>query len=192
MKGFYDEAYFERIKERLDWHAEAGVYVLLDMHQDLFLDNGIPEWAQRTDGWIKIKFNSWPLNALSPDAMRAIDNFYNPTGPHADVQEHFILAWKEVVRRFKDHPAVVGYDLLNEPSNGTANLFTFEREKLGALYSKVIAAIREIDNDSWIFVAPQSATTNSGLPSFMGPIADTREHEPRIGYAPHYYQVSGG
>lgn len=192
MKGFYDEAYFERVEERLDWYADAGIHVLLDMHQDLFLDNGIPKWAQRTDGWIKIKFRSWSLNALSPDALRAIDNFYNPTGRHADVQEHFVLAWQEVVRRFKDHPAVIGYDLLNEPSNGTANIFTFERKKLGALYSRVIAAIREIDNDTWIFVAPQSATTNSGLPSFMGPIRDTREGESRIGYAPHYYQISGG
>ena len=48
-KGVLDEAYLDRIAERLDWYQEAGIKVVLDMHQDLysikFGGDGAPLWA---------------------------------------------------------------------------------------------------------------------------------------------------
>ncbi|HSN81459.1 MAG TPA: hypothetical protein VLS88_02680, partial [Polyangiales bacterium] len=52
--GVYDQDYLTRWEDRLDWYAEAGVWVVLDMHQDVysqvFCCDGAPEWAVRTDG----------------------------------------------------------------------------------------------------------------------------------------------
>jgi endoglycosylceramidase len=54
-KGVFDEAYLDRIQERLDWCQEAGLSVVLDMHQDLysihFGGDGAPLWAIEDNGW---------------------------------------------------------------------------------------------------------------------------------------------
>ena len=34
--GEYDAAYFDKTEERLDWFADHGVHVILDMHQDVY------------------------------------------------------------------------------------------------------------------------------------------------------------
>ena len=51
--GEYDGAYFDKTEERLDWFADNGVYVILDMHQDVyaarFCCDGAPEWAIEDD-----------------------------------------------------------------------------------------------------------------------------------------------
>jgi endoglycosylceramidase len=39
--GVYDEEYFARVQERLDWHRNAGIHVVLDMHQDVYSFGGI-------------------------------------------------------------------------------------------------------------------------------------------------------
>ncbi len=59
--GVYDDVYLDEVAERLDWFAEAGIHVVLDMHQDLWgpslnscfpgeIYNGAPAWATITDG----------------------------------------------------------------------------------------------------------------------------------------------
>ena len=54
VPGQYDGAYLDRVEQRLDWFHEAGILVLLDMHQDVyarrFCCDGAPEWAIRDDG----------------------------------------------------------------------------------------------------------------------------------------------
>ena len=51
--------------------------------------------------------------------MAAFDNFFDYEGEYPYLQDHFADAWAAVVTRFKDHPAVIGYDILNEPSPGS-------------------------------------------------------------------------
>ena len=46
--GRYDDAYLDGVSQRIEWAANHGLYVFLDMHQDLFsalYSDGAPEWA---------------------------------------------------------------------------------------------------------------------------------------------------
>ncbi|HEY6162487.1 MAG TPA: cellulase family glycosylhydrolase [Bacteroidia bacterium] len=54
-----------------------------------------------------------------------------------------IELWKDIADRYKNNPAVGGYDLLNEPIPG-------KKEDLVDLYGRIIAAIREVDQNHMI------------------------------------------
>lgn len=189
--GVYDESYLDRLGERLDWYADAGVFVVLDMHQDVysafFCCDGAPEWAVRTDGIPFEPRDVWWANYLEPAVQRAFDNFWDYEGRHADLQEAYIGAWLQVIQRFHDHPAVLGYDLMNEPAEGSANTSDFERDTLPEFYDRFIARIREVDSESWIFYEPTAFIVNPGGPSDLGAVTDARDGEARLVYAPHLY-----
>jgi hypothetical protein len=51
---------------------------------------------------------------------------------------------------FADNPAVIGYDLLNEP-------FGDEVKEIGPLYEDVAARIRKHDQKAILFIEPQVA-----------------------------------
>lgn len=185
MRGVFDEDYLARVEERLDWCAAAGLSVILDMHQDgwgkAFADgDGFPAWATITDGLPFEPQDPEFLNYIQPAVMRAFDNFWNNRD---GIQDAFRDAWVTLALRFKDHPAVLGYELLNEPFGGTKNLGKFEGVRLAPFYELTIAAIRGVDAESWIFLEPASLGVNFGLASKLPPIAGER-----IAYMPHFYQ----
>jgi endoglycosylceramidase len=46
--GVYNDSMFQCLDERISWARENGLYVILDMHQDLYsvqFSDGAPEWA---------------------------------------------------------------------------------------------------------------------------------------------------
>ncbi|MDP8225072.1 MAG: cellulase family glycosylhydrolase [Candidatus Lernaella stagnicola] len=202
--GVYDEDYLDEVEIRLDWAHEAGLKVVLDMHQDLWGpfvgsrqgegSDGAPEWATITDGWPHIPFDEifggWAFNYLSPAINRAFDNFW-AYDRHPELQDHFAAMWAHVAERFGDHPAVIGYDPLNESWQGT-NMFRYQ-EFDQTLYSdfneRVINAIREVDADNWIFYEPCAFATNQGLPNHLRALSDPRPGEPRLAYFPHLYSA---
>jgi len=125
--GQYDDAYLDRVAERLDWCRAAGLKVILDMHQDLYArkyaGDGAPEWACLDDGLAhEAPPGAWFWGYLSPAVMRAFDNFWaNKPGPGGvGIQDRFIAMWQHVARRFRDDTNIVGYDILNEPAYGQA------------------------------------------------------------------------
>lgn len=185
--GVYDEAYLDAVAERVRWFAEAGVYVVLDMHQDIYGSavggNGAPAWATRTDGIPELPIGgSWMLQYLQPRVNRAFDHFWFD----ADLRQHYVDAWKHVVSRFADTPNVLGYDLMNEPWAGTRHE-GFEKDQLATMYRDVVAGIRGVDTEKWIWLEPRSIGVNQGLPSDLPKIDDTRDGEDRIVYYPHLY-----
>jgi endoglycosylceramidase len=190
--GAYDDAYLDRLGERLDWYADAGVLAVLDMHQDVystvFCCDGAPAWAVRTDGIPFEPRDVWWANYLEPAVERAFDNFWDYEGAHADVQEAYISAWLHVIERFRDHPAVLGYDLMNEPDSGSKGASEFERTMLPEFYDRFIARIRDVDPDAWIFYEPTAFIVNPGGPSDLASVHDTRAGDPRLVYAPHLYE----
>ncbi|MCP4132208.1 MAG: glycoside hydrolase family 5 protein [bacterium] len=191
-KGVFDEAYLDRVAERIEWYADAGMYVMLDMHQDLYALNfggdGAPEWAQMTDGLPAEPQSPWWLTYLQPGVTRAFDNFWN-YNKHPDLQDHYAMAWKKVAERFKDYPNVIGYDLMNEPYGGSWLWPVFEAFQLKPFYERVIASIRSVDEDRWIFYEPQAFGVNFGIDSTLGTPDDPRDGENRLVYAPHFYPV---
>ncbi|GAA2014396.1 hypothetical protein GCM10009799_48370 [Nocardiopsis rhodophaea] len=196
--GQYDEKYLDAVAERVSWYAERDYHVLLDMHQDLWgqgiteagrVGNGAPEWATHTDGLTVEEQEQWELVYLEPGTMRSFDHFWNTTGEHSELMSHYVRAWRHVADRFSGEPAVIGYDLMNEPWGGTLQGPEFERGPLAELYRRSITAIRTVDNDSWIFVEPQAVGVNWGLPSALPHLDDPREGKARIVYAPHIYPL---
>ncbi|MED2665969.1 cellulase family glycosylhydrolase, partial [Bacillus thuringiensis] len=84
-------------------------------------------------------------------------------------QEQASQFWKDLALELKDHPAVVGYNIINEPHPETAknnrynDFWTEDYEKwyskvkgttadLNRLYQKVINSIREVDQETPIIL----------------------------------------
>jgi len=136
--GLYDDEYLAAVRERLDWAHEAGLWVILDMHQDVYGEkynhDGAPTWAT-VDGDLAYQPDSslgWAAGYFQPAVMMAFENFWNDApGPDGvGIQEHLVRAWRHAAEKLGDHPAVIGYDLLNEPFYG--NLLGYP-EALAAL-----------------------------------------------------------
>lgn len=195
-RGVYDETYLDKVEKRVNWYTSRGMYVMLDMHQDLysivFGGDGAPEWALETDGHpIETEIGGpWWLANLNPAVIACWTNFWSYS-EHTYLQDHYIAMWQKVVERFKDNPYILGYDLMNEPWGGDlVKAFVsgdFERKQLTAFYKRLIPAIRAVDNDAYIFFEPAPAPVTFGAPSSLKPIADTRVGQSRIVYAPHCY-----
>jgi endoglycosylceramidase len=124
--GRYDDAYLDRVAERLQWCREAGLKVVLDMHQDLYArkygGDGAPEWACLDDGLTHNPGSGgWFMGYLSPAVMRCFDNFYanKPAADGVGILDRFVAMWQHVAARFRDDTNVVGYNLLNEPAYGS-------------------------------------------------------------------------
>lgn len=185
--GVYDEAYLDAVSQRVKWLADAGVYVVLDMHQDIYGPavggNGAPPWATRTDGIPELPIpGPWILQYLQPRVNRAFDHFwFDP-----DIRQHYVAAWAHVAARFAGTPNILGYDLMNEPWAGTQQQW-FEQGHLAQMYRDVIGGIREVDSDNWIWLEPRSFGANQGFPSDLPKIDDPREGDDRIVYFPHLY-----
>lgn len=205
--GVADDDYLDAVAERLDWFEAAGIHVVLDMHQDVysrvFCCDGAPEWAIIHDGEPFQRQPLWWANYAEPRVMAAFDNFFDFAQlhevPKGHVQSHFVDVWATVAQRFRDHPAVLGYDIWNEPFPGSAfdlandpsgPMPAFVRDKLQPFYERVIAAIRAVDPDGWIFYEPTYGGPAAGQPAFLEPMQDPRAGGSRLAYFPHLYSVT--
>ena len=144
--GRYDDAYLSGVDKRIAWAKQNGIYVLLDMHQDLysakFGADGAPLWATLDDGKPHVsKGGVWSNAYLTSRAVQtAFDNFWaNKEGPDGvGIQDRFALAWQHVAKRYADEPAVLGYDVLNEPFIGSEAVQA--QRLMTAKFAQLIAA----------------------------------------------------
>ncbi len=195
----YDYEYLDAVAERVAWYEARGYVVMLDMHQDLWgvvverggdpIGNGAPAWATEMDGLRVSEQEMWELYYLEPGVIRAFDHFWNTTGKHPELAEHYVKTWQIVAKYFADNDAVVAYDLMNEPYGGTIQGPAFEAGPLTNLYQRATNAIREVDQNTWVCVEPQAVGYNWGTPSGLGKINDPRDGEQRIAYCPHLYPL---
>jgi endoglycosylceramidase len=180
--GQIDEAYLDHVEQAIGWAAANGLYVLLDMHQDLysgiFGGDGAPAWAA-VDDLVEPNelLSPWFLTYFTTEVRASFDRFWTD----ADLQAHYAAAWKAVSLRAKSHGNVVGYDLMNEPFPGNEWPWSFESGKLAQCYAKVAAAIREADAGAIVFVEPAAVTANQGIPTTLQPPPGP------VVYAPHFY-----
>jgi endoglycosylceramidase len=207
--GEVDAAYLDALAAPVDLLHAEGIYVLLDMHQDVrarcFCCDGAPEWAIRDEGEPFTPQAQWFLNDFLPAVKRSFDLFRaGDRGAHPDLQVHFAAAWQAVARRFRGHPGVIGYDQFNEPSPGSKTDVgerlgrpntdgpspAFDREDLFPLYQRVIDAIRVEDADRWLFVEPRYGAPGNGLPSDHEALHDPRPGDARLVYAPSLYSLA--
>jgi len=121
--GKYDAAYVERIGKVLDIAQKAGIHVMLDMHQDAFSkeigEDGAPLWAivpppeKRNPGG---HLTDLLAMRLDKQTQKAFASFWkNHPIEGKGLQDRFLDAMLNVVTRYKDHPALVGMEIFNEP-----------------------------------------------------------------------------
>ena len=197
-KDVYDETYLDRVQERINWYTSRGMYVMIDMHQDLysikFGGDGAPEWAIQANGYpvntANPYGNLWFLKSLDPAVGAAFQNFWKYT-TYKELQDHYIKAWQKVADRFKSNPYVMGYDMMNEPYAGDLGLSisgNFEKIQLKQFYDRLIPSIRAIDNQKYLIFEPTSLGNNQGLPCNLLKINDPRSIQ-RLAFAPHCYPL---
>jgi endoglycosylceramidase len=86
-----------------------------------------------------------------------------------------------VAERLQSAPAVIGFDVLNEPMWGSYSIHAFERELLAPLYSGVVKEVRRHAPD-WVAFLEPGASRNLGIGTGLRgfDFAD-------VVYAPHSY-----
>jgi len=125
LPGEYDEEYVEKIRNWVRLAYRFGLYVFLDMHQDLYsaaFSDGAPEWATLTDGHAYAPTALWSDAYLFDRAVQtAFDHFWrnSPAPDGVGLQDHYAKAWRFLASRLCSEPNLIGYDLMNEPFIGS-------------------------------------------------------------------------
>lgn len=144
--GKYNEEYLDKVGKIADLCEKYNIYFYLDMHQDLYsgaketAGDGAPPWACLTGG---AKFQKprfvWAEGYFWGKAVhRAFDAFWNNEKINGiPLQTYYQNMWKHVAERFGNHPALFGYDVMNEPFPGSDGGKVF-RKLIGSAAKTVI------------------------------------------------------
>jgi endoglycosylceramidase len=184
-EGQYDEAYLDAVAQRIEWAEEADLYVVVDMHEDVYGEgfasgggDGAPAWT--CDSYAGFTPTTpWAIEALEPQVTACVDQFWHST----ELQAHYAEAWRRVAERLSGFDHVVGFDVMNEPFWGTAPILTFEPTLLEPFYEMVVPIVRTAAPGWVAFIEPSSSrnlggTTHLVPPSFANYV-----------YAPHSYDT---
>lgn len=141
---------FRLLDQVIQWAGPRGIYVILDMH-------GAPG-SQSGEGHTGVagrnEFFKNPANIAQAEAI-----------------------WTQIARRYRDNPAVAGYDLVNEPT-GTPNSDT-----LYVVQDRLYRAVRAQDPTHLIFI--EDGYTGLQWMPFPAPCGWTN-----VVYSTHYYQFN--
>lgn len=116
---YADPANVKYLDRVVEWARRYGVYVILDLH-------AVPGW--QNPGW-------------HCDNPYGISLFWR----EAFYQDRAIALWQVLADRYRDEPAIAGYDLLNEPYAPSNKLVL-------SFFERLIPAIREVDSRHLLFV----------------------------------------
>lgn len=179
--GAIDPAYIERIAKAVAAYKKAGIHVLIDFHQDEYAAlvgvRGMPDWAVFSDGNRRLPAVDFPMGYFKdPAVQRSFDNFWanhSAPGTGKGVQDLYVEALAAVARRFRNEPAVLGIDVMNEPATGSrcaepdpavANCPELEQQLLRPFYEKASRAIAEAAPAMIVFVEPFMLQGALGIP----------------------------
>ena len=151
--GEYNEDYLKSIDSIFSLAEQYGVYILLDMHQDLYSGNdgksvgdGAPSWAVITDGAKpRMPIFVWADGYfLGKWVQKSFDHFWNNDKVNGiGLQDRYCELWKMLAKRYKDSPALFGFDLMNEPFPGSDSKRMFARLVTGV--SKTVLLNKKIN-----------------------------------------------
>ena len=92
-------------------------------------------------------------------------------------QQRFADLWKAIAMRYKNNSALGGYDLINEPIQD-------KKDQLVNMYEKIIAAIREVDQNHMVFIEGGNFAKDFTLFS--------KVLDPNMAFSFHFYNWFGG
>lgn len=177
--GAHDGAYLAAVRAEVDAIAARGMQVFLDMHQDVFGRgfgfDGAPRWACAEERYASFRpMEPWFLNYLSPEVTACFDDLWTTPA----LWDAYRDAWARAAGAVADVPAVIGWDLMNEPAGGTQ--VDFERRVLLPFYERVAAGIEAVAPGRLFFLEPE-LVFNLGVPTRLRALGERRV------FAPHYY-----
>ena len=135
------------LDQAIAWAGQNGLYVILDMHG---APGGQSDQGHTGQADVNAFFKD-PANIAQAEAV-----------------------WTQLARRYKDAPAVAGYDLINEPT-GTPNSDT-----LYVVEDRLYHAVRAADTKHLIFI--EDGYTGIQWMPFPAPCGWTN-----VAYSVHYY-----
>ncbi|EGD73572.1 hypothetical protein PTSG_12288 [Salpingoeca rosetta] len=144
-KGKYNQTYLQHLQNITAMCEEQGIWVLLDMHQDVwserFCGEGVPYWAadpgpdakgfpapldkpynvNSTTGLPSAQDcgkHDWPDYYFASAVGAAVQRMYDNQDGLLDA---FCSFWALVASTFKSYTNILGYELINEPWAGDVN-----------------------------------------------------------------------
>lgn len=189
--GHIDDAYLEQIRAVLDAAQPYGIGVVLDLHQDRYASflypdgeaDGFPKWAAKSWG---LPLRPKLLGETNLAVQAAFTSFWlNAPVGSAPLWTHYRRGLLVLVERFRSHPALLGYDLMNEPNPGFLLGGRFTRRRLVPFYQQLVAAVRQLDAEHLLLLEPDLLRDGTWPPvrawrAFSG--------MQRLCYEPHMYQ----
>ena len=161
------------------------------------------DWKDGYDGEDPERYRAWlaremddvqkALDACQKNGLKMVLDLHAPPGGRLpDVSQRmwydrrwndlFVQVWKEAAARFKGHPALWAYGLVNEPLERSAPLSGLDAWSTQA---RAARAVRAIDPDTTILVAPVEMGSPDGF-SFLDPV-----DVPGVAYEVHLYAPAG-
>ena len=127
-----NEEGFRLLDSVVAWAKQDGLYVVIDMHQAPGGQTG-----------------------TNIDDSHGYPWLYDTPGD----QQELVAIWRRIASHYRDEPAVLGYDLLNEPIPHFPQLQKYN-SALEPLYKRITAAIREVDTHHVIILGGARWDTN--------------------------------
>lgn len=140
---------FERLDGAIRACADAGLWCVIDLH-------AVP--GCQNQHW----------HSDNPTHVAA---FWR----HPHFQDRVVHLWRALAERYRDEPAVAGYNLLNEPADPSGAV-------VGPFHDRLVAAVREVDPAHIVFVDGNTYSTD--FSAFSEPY-------PNAIYACHDYARAG-
>lgn len=173
--------------------AHAGLRVIIDMHQDVYGSafssrtgpspwngEGAPPWATCTNGKAFAGRAYWGQAYAASVVNTAIGHFWH-NDVRGDLQGQFAHVWQAVAHHYRENPDVLGYEVLNEPTDFAISDFNRQLQcayagraraprscagqRIQALRSGLIGAIEAADPSHPVLFEPMVSTIFPGLES---------------------------
>jgi hypothetical protein len=179
-RGSYADSYLQRVDAAIDCAGNAGLYVLVDLHQDAYSkeigEDGAPLWAIQPPPEMLLEGPLTDLGArrVSSQVQAAFRTFF-ALDDASGLQAAFAAMFTHIATRWAQHPAVIGFELLNEPDTGSV--------ELDAFHVRVGEAVRAAAPEKLVFFEPptlRNFTDFIPLPKAPFPISGGV-------YSPHIY-----
>lgn len=209
--GQVDATYIDRIAQVVDWARAAGVYVVIDMHQDAWSKyvytppqqacvppfkpvggsheaDGAPAWASSAVAPACALNGTRELDAaVQEDFQKFWSDVAGPDG--IGLQEHYAGVVLALAKRFYDDPTVAGYELMNEPSPGVlVPPDLMDPLELFPFYAKVVKTVTAaVPGFRQLFFVEPDITRDITDRSVQLLPWSTYSAYPNVVYAPHIY-----
>jgi endoglycosylceramidase len=182
-EGQFSDAYFQKLDQVINLARDAGLYVLLDFHQDAWSkeigEDGAPLWAivPPPDQLLEGPLDDLAERRFSPQVFNAFKGFFeNQEG----IQDRFLPVWKRLVGRYADRAEIIGFEPMNEPLT-----FDPSQQVIYDFYQKLLPAMRELDDRHMLWMEPDVVRNfGNSAPLLAEPFPDGN-----IVYCPHIYPM---